>query len=237
MDFKDLTNMKQLKRLLIIPARGGSKRIKDKNIKKFKNKPIIYYTIENAKSSRLFDKIHVSTDSKKISKIVRKKNIKIEFMRPKSLSGGTIPLFEVYKFVVRKFENLGYKFDEIWSIMPCSPNLDKRDLIKISKFYNKLKIKVPVLSVSRFKVPVQWAFKMKKSKKLIPHNKSHQLKRSQDVTANYFDAGQFCIYPGANFKKLNFISKNYFYKGYELPIKKSIDIDDIEDWKLAEKLY
>ena len=91
--------MKQLKRLLIIPARGGSKRIKDKNIKKFKNKPIIYYTIENAKSSRLFDKIHVSTDSKKISKIVRKKNIKIEFMRPKSLSGGKIPLFEFYKFV------------------------------------------------------------------------------------------------------------------------------------------
>ena len=74
-------------------------------------------------------------------------------MRPKNLSGGKVPLFEVYKFVVEKFENLGYKFEEIWSIMPCSPNLDKRDLIKISKFYKKLKTKVPVLSVSRFRVP------------------------------------------------------------------------------------
>ncbi len=236
MDSKDLIKMKLLKRLLIIPARGGSKRIKNKNIKKFKSKPIIYYTIENAIKSKLFNKIHVSTDSKKIEKIVKKKNIKIEFMRPKNLSGSKVPLFEVYKFVVKKFENLGFKFEEIWSIMPCSPNLNRHDLIKISKFYKKLKTKVPVLSVSRFRVPVQWAYKMEKSKKLVPHNTNFQLKRSQDVDNSYFDAGQFCIYPGSKFKKLNFISKNYFYKGYELPIKKSIDIDDIEDWKLAEKL-
>ena len=76
MDSKDLIKMKLLKRLLIIPARGGSKRIKNKNIKKFKSKPIIYYTIENAIKSKLFNKIHVSTDSKKIEKIVKKKKYK-----------------------------------------------------------------------------------------------------------------------------------------------------------------
>ena len=128
-----------------------------------------------------------------------------------------VPLFEVYKFVVKKFENLGFKFEEIWSIMPCSPNLNRHDLIKISKFYKKLKTKVPVLSVSRFRVPVQWAYKMEKSKKLVPHNTNFQLKRSQDVDNSYFDAGQFCIYPGAKFKKLNFISKITFTKDMNCP--------------------
>ena len=59
----------KIKRLLIIPARSGSKRIKNKNIKNFVGKPIIYYPINTAIKSKLFTKIHVSTDSKKISKL------------------------------------------------------------------------------------------------------------------------------------------------------------------------
>ena len=69
--------MKKLKRLLIIPARGGSKRIKNKNIKKFKKRPIIFYTINNALKSKLFNKIHVSTDSNLVKKIVGKKKKKL----------------------------------------------------------------------------------------------------------------------------------------------------------------
>ena len=67
--------MKKLKRLLIIPARGGSKRIKNKNIKKFKKKPIIYYTINSAVKSKLFNKIHVSTESNLIKKLWKEKKL------------------------------------------------------------------------------------------------------------------------------------------------------------------
>ena len=59
---------------MIIPARGGSKRIKNKNIKKFKGKPIIYYALEAILKSKLFDIIHISTDSLRIKKVVEKKN-------------------------------------------------------------------------------------------------------------------------------------------------------------------
>ena len=229
--------MKKLKRLLIVPARGGSKRIKNKNIKKFKNKPIIFYTIENALRSKLFNKIHISTDSKQIKKVVLKKSVKIDFMRPKSLSGDKTPLFDVYKFVVKEYEKRGVIFDEIWSIMPCAPNLNNKDLKNISNFYNKLKTKNPVLSVSKYKVPIEWAYKIDRSGKLTSLNKKLQLFRSQDIDHRYFDAGQFSIYPGNKILKLNFIKKNYFYIGYKLPVKKSVDIDDIEDWKLAERLH
>ena len=119
--------MKRLKRLLIIPARGGSKRIKNKNIKKFKNKSIIYYNIENEINSKLFNKINVSTDSKLIKKTVERK-LSIDFLRSKKLAGDNIPLFEVYKFVVEEYSKKGLIFDEIWSIMSCAPNLNVKDL-------------------------------------------------------------------------------------------------------------
>ena len=229
--------MKKLKRLLIIPARGGSKRIKNKNIKKFKNKPIIYYTINNAIKSKLFNKIHVSTESNLIKKIVEKKKINIDFMRTKKLSKDKTPLFEVYKYVVTEYKKIGFVFDEIWSIMPCAPNLNAKDLKRISIFYKKLKIKKPLLSISKYKVPIEWANTINKKGELTSLSRKSQLLRSQDIEDKYYDAGQFYIYPGKKLLKLNFIKKNYNYIGYKLPFRKSIDIDDIEDWKIAEKLH
>ena len=229
--------MKKLKRLLIIPARGGSKRIKNKNIKKFKKKPIIYYTINNAIKSKLFNKIHVSTESNLIKKIVEKKKINIDFMRTKKLSKDKTPLFEVYKYVVTEYKKIGFVFDEIWSIMPCAPNLNAKDLKRISIFYKKLKIKKPLLSISKYKVPIEWAYTINKKGELTSLSRKSQLLRSQDIEDKYYDAGQFYIYPGNKLLKLNFIKKNYSYIGYKLPFRKSIDIDDIEDWKIAEKLH
>tara|TARA_Y100000996_G_scaffold414689_1_gene406328 strand:- start:1672 stop:2361 length:690 start_codon:yes stop_codon:yes gene_type:complete len=229
--------MKKLKRLLIIPARGGSKRIKNKNIKKFKKKPIIYYTIDSAVKSKLFNKIHVSTESNLIKKIVEKKKINIDFMRTKKLSNDKTPLFEVYKYVVTEYKKIGYVFDEIWSIMPCAPNLNAKDLKRISIFYKKLKIKKPLLSISKYKVPIEWAYIINKKGELTSLSRKSQLLRSQDIGDKYYDAGQFYIYPGKKLLKLNFIKKNYSYIGYKLPFRKSIDIDDIEDWKIAEKLH
>ena len=91
-----------IKRLAIIPARSGSKRIKDKNIKLFKKQPIINYTLALCKKSKMFNKIHISTDSDQIKKIVKKKGFSIDFMRPKKLSKKNIPLIDVAKFVFKE---------------------------------------------------------------------------------------------------------------------------------------
>ena len=76
--------------LAIIPARGGSKRIKNKNIKNFFKKPIISYPINEAIKSKIFDKIIVSTDSDKIRKISQKFGANVFFKRPKKLSGDKV---------------------------------------------------------------------------------------------------------------------------------------------------
>ena len=96
------------KRLLVIPARSGSKRIKNKNIKLFNGKPIISYPIQAAIKSKLFNKIHVSTDSVKIANICKKLGIPDEFLRPKKLSGDKVTLFDVMKFVKSKYKSIRY---------------------------------------------------------------------------------------------------------------------------------
>jgi N-acylneuraminate cytidylyltransferase len=225
--------MNNSRRLLVIPARGNSKRIKNKNIKFFFNKPIIYYILDNAKNSKLFTKIHVSTDSKKIARVVKKK-ISIDFFRPKILSTDKVPIIKVLQFVLKKYEESGLHFDEIWCALPCSPLIDVSDLINISE--RLFKIKKALITVSKFPCPIEWALKIKGSK-LIPVNKEQLLINSKNFSHKYFDTGQIGAFPINKFKAIknnNAITSCY---GHILPPEKSVDIDDITDWKLAEILY
>ena len=86
--------------LAIIPARRGSKGLKDKNIKLINNKPLICYTIEAAIKSKKVKDIFISTDDKRIVKIAKKYNIKIPFLRPKKLSSDTSPVIQTYLHTV-----------------------------------------------------------------------------------------------------------------------------------------
>ena len=92
-------------KICLIPARGGSKRIKNKNIVNFLGKPIISYSIITAIKSKLFDKVIVSTDSKKIANISSRYGALVPFMRPKNLSND----YAVDKDVIEHFSNFAKK--------------------------------------------------------------------------------------------------------------------------------
>ena len=159
-----------MKRLLIIPARSGSKRIKNKNIKFFFNKPMIHYSIQTALKSKLFDEIHVSTDSTKVLSFTSKFNLNNKFLRPKYLSDDKTPIFDVLEFVINKYERLGKKFNEIWSMSACSPLIMVNDLKKASKLLLKNPDKI-ILPVSAYPVPIEWVFDLKISLNLKPYKK------------------------------------------------------------------
>ena len=125
------------KNICIIPARSGSKRIKNKNILNFFGKPVIYYPIKEAIKSKLFDKIIVSTDSKKISKLSQKYGAQVPSLRPKSLSSSTSTINEVMKFCVKKYELKNMNF--FFCIFPFSPLLTSLDLINAKKMIKKNK--------------------------------------------------------------------------------------------------
>ncbi len=218
------------KRLLIIPARKGSKRIINKNIKKFCGKPIIEYSIETAIKSKLFSKIHISTNNNEIKKIIKKYPIQIDFLRPDKYSGDKIGLMKVIHFVTKKFISLGQKFDEIWYLTPCSPLINHNDLIKASIFFKNVK-KGLMLAVSDYSPPIQWAMEENNSV-LKQISKKYFKKRSQDLKKRYYDTGTF----GA-FKASDLYAKKLTLTGFKLPKFKGIDIDTKEDWILAEKIY
>ena len=89
-----------IKRLAIIPARSGSKRIKNKNIKKFLGTNLINYSVDACIESNIFKKIHISTDSSKILNLLKKK-IEIDFLRPKNLATDKTPLISVINYVLK----------------------------------------------------------------------------------------------------------------------------------------
>mgnify|MGYP006106007971 CR=1 FL=1 len=221
-----------LKKILIIPARIGSKRIKEKNIKYFCGKPIINYSIESALKSKLFDEIHVSTDSEKVKSVVKKYPININFLRPKKISNDVTPLMKVFDFVVSKYMKKNIIFDEIWYLMPCSPLITYSDLVDANKFSKKIKTN-SLLAISKFSSPIERAIELNREKKLSFLNKNKIKCRTQDLNEYYHDTGTFGMFKSEVFynkKKVNF-------SGYILPQHKSIDIDNLEDWNLAKALF
>ena len=221
-----------MRRLLIIPARGGSKRIKNKNIKIFNYKPIIYYPLKAAKKSKLFDKIHVSTESKKIVSIINKIGFKPDFLRKKKLANDKTDINDVINYVIKKFNNLKIIFDEVWCIYPCSPLINENYLIKINYFFHKNKNSL--MTISEFPAPIYWALKKDKKKILNPFFKSKINIPSNNMKKLYYDNGCIIILKKKDFlKKFNKIK----FIGYEMPIYKSVDIDNINDWKLALDFY
>lgn len=224
--------MKNLKRLAIIPARSGSKRIKNKNIKFFNGKRIIFYSIDTALKSKLFKKIHISTESKKYKSIIEKK-IKIDFLRPKQLATNKIPLMKVFKYVVNNYKKNNYYFDEIWFLSACSPLINSQDLKKMSEEMKSLKKQNSLITVCEYQAPIQWALKFTKFKTIIPLNKSKLNKRSQDLAKHYYDTGAVIIFK----KEIFYNNKSPKYRGYIMSKSKSVDVDNYEDWDLMRKLF
>lgn len=121
--------------IAIIPARAGSKRIKNKNIKLFNGKPIIYYAIKKAINSKIFKKVIVSTDSYKIKKISEKYGADVPFLRPDSLSDDFAGTIDVIKHAIKKISNKNDKNLNICCIYPATPLLKKNDLINSYKIF------------------------------------------------------------------------------------------------------
>jgi len=223
-------------RIAIIPARGGSKRIKNKNIIDFLGKPLISYALNAAKKSGLFDKIHVSTDSEEIKIIVENLGFDIDFMRPPELSDDHTGLMPVLKWVQEKYKDMGLVFDEICCIMPTAPLLKPDDLCDGFNLFEKHDKKNPLLVVAPFPVPVEWAFYRNENTYLTTKDINALSIRSQDIKPAFYEAGPFSIFSSSHLNDKNPFIKHQFIS---LLIDKyrAVDIDELDDLKLAKILY
>ncbi len=220
------------KTICLIPARGGSKRIKNKNIKKFFGKPLLQRVIENAKKSKLFDNIYVSTDSILIKKMAIRCGAIVPFIRSKKLSNDHAIIKSVIDdFIEKVILNKKEKIN-IFILYPTSIFVDKKLLIMCNKMLKKTEY---VTTVKKFPHPIQRALKFNK-KKLEPLDLKKKLMRTQDLTDYYYNTGQIDC-----FKLDAWLRKKIFYKMnakfITLKAIDSIDIDTPDDLKLAYKIF
>ncbi|OUX35835.1 MAG: hypothetical protein CBE33_06970 [Candidatus Pelagibacter sp. TMED273] len=158
-------NFKNNKILAIIPARSGSKSIRDKNITLYKGKPLIYHSIKIALKSKLIDRVVVSTDSKKYQKIALNFGAEVPFLRPKKFS---LDFSLDYEFILHATKYMiknNYIPDLIVLLRPSSPNRNIDIVDKgINLFLKNLKKYDSMRSVSEFNQPVQKFFMIRQKR-------------------------------------------------------------------------
>lgn len=218
----------------IITARGGSKRIPRKNIKSFWGKPMISYSIDAALKSNIFDEVMVSTEDEEIAKISKKFGAAIPFMRSKKNAGDHVGSAAVVEEVIQSYKKIGVDIDKFCVIYPTAPFLTPQKLRKTySKFHkSKADALVPVV---RFSYPIQRAVKIVRGKIMMIWPQNYH-KHSQDLMPAYHDCGQFYWFKTKPFLK----EKKLFLKNtiaHEIPESEVQDIDNFEDWKIAEMKY
>jgi pseudaminic acid cytidylyltransferase len=216
----------------IIPARKNSKRIKNKNIINFFGKPLIYYSILAAKKSKIFSKIIVSTDSKKIKKIAEKYGAEVPFVRSRRLSGDKTSTKEVLIDAIQKIGSKEADFHCL--IYPTSPLINPNDLKKAFKHICNEKAD-GLMTVSKYlNHPLRSL--IIRGKYLNFKWKRFEKKNSQDLELMFHDCGNFYF-----FRTKKILTNKNFYPRKTLPyyikIFNSVDIDNYDDLELAKRLF
>ena len=220
------------KRIAIITARGGSKRIPKKNIKNFCGKPIIAYSIEAAIKSQMFDEVMVSTDSEEIAEVARKYGAAVPFMRSEKTSDDFATTNDVLREVITEYKKRGKEFDIVVCIYPTAPFVTADKLKNAIEMMNRDGVD-GVTPVVQYSFPPQRAFVVR-DELLYYQFPENRLKRSQDLEPIYHDCGQFYVMRTENIFNSDSAGGCAPLIVSELEVQ---DIDNETDWKLAEIKY
>ena len=224
-----------MNKIIIIPARGGSKRVPRKNIREFKGKPIIERTINSIKELDCFNKIIVSTDDKEIAEIASSSGAEIPFIRPRHLSGDFINTRDVIVHALKWYSSKQIEFDIVCCLYPTAVLINSNDILKGISLLNELKKNTYVFSAVSYAYPIQRAFYLDKNGDSKMFFVENYKERSQDLMNAYHDAGQFYLATSQTW-----LNKKNIFEGAKpliIPRWRGIDIDNEEDWKMAEFVY
>lgn len=223
------------KAVAIITARGGSKRIPHKNIKEFCGKPILAYSIEAALASGVFERVMVSTDDEKIAEVARSYGAEVPFMRSEKTANDYATTKDVLEEVLEEYAKRGEHFESLCCIYPTAPFITPQRLAEAMGLLEEKKGDT-LLPVVRFSFPPQRCVVRDAEGYLKFKWPEYRNSRSQDLEPYYHDAGQFYCLRVSSFE----VQQNLIMEKtvpMELPETEVQDIDNEEDWKLAEMKY
>jgi len=212
----------------IIPARGGSKGLPQKNIKMCAGKPLLYWVAEAARQSKVFDRIVVSTDCKKIAKVATGLSLEVQ-MRPQHLSGDEVGVTEILPYVIR---HLGKEYDYTAILEPTGPLVEASDLMnamhKLVVADAEMIISVcPTASPLGFAAPIYKTHLMDWFPEYLRHQNRQDIATCYQLDGNIYIAKTWVFDEQEDYWDVHIIP-------FKMPHSKFVDIDDAEDLAMAE---
>ncbi|MDO8861653.1 pseudaminic acid cytidylyltransferase [Haliea sp. E1-2-M8] len=224
-----------MRRVAIIPARGGSKRIPRKNIKVFCGKPMIAWSIDAARASGCFDQIVVSTDDAEIAAVAKEWGASVPFTRPAELSDdytGTLP---VMHHAVEWLSEHGAPVDYACCLYATAPFVSAEDLRLGWELIQQADCSY-AFAVTSYSFPIQRAIRITETGRVAMFSPEYFNSRSQDLEEAWHDAGQFYWGSAKAWEE-----ERTIFGEESLPIKlpryRVQDIDTPDDWTRAEWLF
>lgn len=223
-----------MKNIAVIPARSGSKGLKDKNIRPLGGRPLLAYSIAAAKESHMFEEIMVSTDSRKYAEIAKSCGASVPFLRSEKCSGDQAGNWDVIKEVLEGYQSVGRLFDTVCYLQPTSPLREPQD---IQNGYSLLDEKRAdaVTAVCETEHPPLWTMLLPEDRSLTEFRKKLPALRRQDMPVYYRLNGALYIWRiHYSDKGIELLSRSEY--AYVMERRKSVDIDSLEDFEYAEFL-
>lgn len=216
----------------IITARGGSKRIHRKNIRLFRGKPMLAWSIEAALQSGLFESVMVSTDDKEIAETAISLGADVPFMRTEETSGDFSTTADVLREVLDMYAVQKTGFINACCIYPTAAFTTSSDLIDGYQMLQKGEFDV-VMPVAAFSCPIWRSLKREENGRISLNFPQHLMSRSQDLPPAFHDAGQWYWFRTSTFLKHGLLLGENT-GSIQLSELKVQDIDTEDDWNLAE---
>lgn len=221
-----------MKNIAIIPARSGSKGLKDKNIKELDNKPMMAYTIEAALASEMFDCVHVSTDSGAYADIARAYGADVPFLRASGLAKDQTSTWDALRYAVLQYKELGREFDLVTLLQPTSPLRGAEDIRGAMRVFQE-KNADAVISVCELEHSIQICNMLGENDSMYRFIDSNKVGARQAFAPYYRINGAIYI------QKMHMLMNKenlYNERSYAYVMDKlhSIDIDDAFDFAVAE---
>jgi CMP-N,N'-diacetyllegionaminic acid synthase len=220
--------------IAIIPARGGSKRLPNKNILPLVDKPLIVWTIEAALDSQLFDMVLVSSDSQDIADVSMSVGAMVPFLRPAELASDTATTNDVVNHMVKWVESEHDAVERVTLLQPTSPLRNADNIREAMELYDEKKASA-VISVCELDHPIQYCNRLPSDLSMDGFIPAAANKRSQDLEPYYRLNGAIYIFERRLVGELSNIYTNGAF-AYVMDKHSSVDIDDVVDFNYAKFL-
>lgn len=227
----------KIKNIVVIAARGGSKRLPGKNILPLAGKPLISYAIKAALEASLVSEVVVSTDDKKIAAVAKKAGATVPFLRPAELATDNAQTIDVLDHAIRFMEKKNnYTYDLVTLVQTTSPLILSSDIDQaITKLLSTGSSSC--VSICEISDRPEWMYKIDGSSKIIPYaNSINDTKRSQDLEKIYKLNGAVYVMKREVVKRGGVIVDDKNLAFIIMGKERSVDIDDIYDFELAESI-